>query len=197
MKIAIMQPYFYPYVGYFELMKVVDKFIFLNDVQYVRRSWINRNKIRSKDKAHQWIALPVSYAPRETKIQDIKISNQHWTSHSGLILKSTYGKKIEENDCFVNFLSLCVFENLQDVLINSIKHTAKYLGITCDFDVSSGISNEVREKKIIDICNFFDADTYFNLSGGKNLYNQKQFKEIKINFLELTSYKNNFSISQK
>ena len=57
MKVAITQPYFFPYLGYFKLIESVDKFVFFDDVQYIRRGWVNRNKIRVKNPL--WITVPV------------------------------------------------------------------------------------------------------------------------------------------
>ena len=67
MKIAIMQPYFFPYLGYFQLIRNVDKFVVYDDVQYMQRGWINRNRILMGDKT-PYIILPVSKDSRSKKI---------------------------------------------------------------------------------------------------------------------------------
>lgn len=74
MKTAIMQPYFFPYVGYFELIKYVDNFVFLSNVQYVKRRWINRNKIRSANKNFQYITIPIKNCQQKTLIENIEIN---------------------------------------------------------------------------------------------------------------------------
>ena len=74
-----MQPYFLPYQGYFSLIKEVDLFILLDDVQFIRHGWIERNRILKPQESWQYIKVPLVKHPRETKIKDIKISyNEDW-----------------------------------------------------------------------------------------------------------------------
>src|ERR1700750_1615028 len=73
MKIALMQPYFFPYLGYYQLVKSVDEFVIFDQAQYVRRTWMNRNRILNNHKEFSFLIVPVTKAPRETKIKDIKI----------------------------------------------------------------------------------------------------------------------------
>ena len=72
MKIACMQPYFLPYIGYWQLINTVDKFVILDDVQYITRGWINRNKICINDK-EQWITIPLKDASKNKLINEIQI----------------------------------------------------------------------------------------------------------------------------
>jgi hypothetical protein len=98
MKLAIMQPYFFPYAGYFQLMKNVDLFVFLDDVQYIRRGWINRNKINKNTPTY--ITVPINKAPQSAKINEISICHGWVDNH----LKSfihVYGNKIKENIVFI------------------------------------------------------------------------------------------------
>ena len=69
MKIAIMQPYFLPYIGYFQLVKAVDKFIFLDDVNFIKKGWINRNQLKDNFK----FAIPLKHQSQNKLIKDIKI----------------------------------------------------------------------------------------------------------------------------
>ncbi len=194
MKIAIMQPYFYPYIGYFELVKSVDLFVFLDDVQFTRKGWINRNRIRSKDKIYQSITVPVRNHSRGDKISEILIYESDWNDYMIRLFKSTYGNLPVE---FIeHFTSLKKHIYLKDCLIDSVSWCCKELNISTPFLSSSGISLKKGKDKLIDICNYFNADVYVNASGGEALYSKNDFLEHSINleFMNFTSYHNKFSI---
>jgi len=79
MKLAIMQPYFFLYLGYFSLIKHTDKFILFDIVQFIRHGWIERNRILKPSEGWQYFRVPLQKHPRETKIKDILIDNdQAW-----------------------------------------------------------------------------------------------------------------------
>ena len=79
MKIAIMQPYLFPYIGYFSLIKNTDHFVFFDTPQYIRKGWINRNRILGTKGKDIYFTVPVEKCPRETPIKDVKISyNEDW-----------------------------------------------------------------------------------------------------------------------
>ena len=148
MKIAIMQPYFIPYIGYFELINEVDIFVFLNDVQFIRRGWINRNKIRSKDKDFQYLTIPTFKAKQQENIKNIKMI-KGW---SGSVLR-TINHTFKDKNQTINDM-ICEMDNqelISEALMYSIKKLSRYLGIKCLFKSSTGISSNKRENKIIDI----------------------------------------------
>src|SRR3954471_10551580 len=72
MKVAIMQPYFFPYIGHFQLIQSADRFILLDDVQYIRHGWINRNRILKPGGGFQYIIMPLATHSRETLIKDLR-----------------------------------------------------------------------------------------------------------------------------
>ncbi len=190
-----MQPYFFPYMGYFELIKSVDVFVFLNDVQFTRRGWINRNKIRSKDKQFDNIIVPVKKHKQRTNINLIEVYSNEWND---LLLKKiifTYGKNNKEN-VFCYLKSLKNYNMLKDVLCSSIIWTSRRLGIKTQFENSENISLKNGVFKIIDICKHFNCKHYFNLCNGASIYSQKQFDDynISLNFMKLTEFHNKLSI---
>jgi len=183
-KIAVQQPYFIPYAGYFELHKKIDTFVIFDDVQFNRRGFVHRNKIKI-NKDHVWITLPLMKKKRDTKINELEfdLNSQQFHKYCNLIkiLKQKKQLKFLIND----------FENFDikpiDYIHNINCKILSKLGIENKFLFASEISNKKLsgEKKIIDICKKLNATEYFNLAGGKNLYDTKNFlKEgIKINFL--------------
>lgn len=194
MIVAIMQPYYYPYVGYFELIKAVDKFVFLNDVQYIRRGWINRNRIKW-NKEWKYLTVPVKKCDRSTLIKDIKISNQEWKAKHISSLTYSY-KNILDHPCFqylekINTLSLC------DLLIHTVEHTARFLGIKTEFLNSCDYSNKQKKQGlIIDMCKQLGAKTYINAVGGQHLYSKEEFEDngITLEFMKPTNNPNKLSI---
>lgn len=71
MRVAIMQPYFVPYAGYFRLFAAADLFVIYDCVQFPRRGWVHRNRLPGPDGTPRWLTLPVAKAPRETRIRDL------------------------------------------------------------------------------------------------------------------------------
>lgn len=178
--IAIMQPYFFPYLGYFELIKKADLFIFLNDVQY-KRGWINRNRIVSKDKKFQYITIPVKKHSQKTNIRDILVND--WIELTKSHLVYVYGQKDHE---IYSHISTLTHPYLKDILHESIKWTCNHLGIQTVFENSDGISENKGADKLIDICNHFGEKDYINLSGGKDLYSHSYFEQkgITLHFMD-------------
>ena len=174
MRIAIMQPYFFPYIGYFELMKAVDVFVFLTTVQYIRRGWVNRNRIRTQD-GWRYITVPVQHQPRETLICDTLIDhNQEWLLKMLNTLESTY-KKAAQHPLFESLArerSLL----LSPMLIRTLKATASYLKITPEF-IESWKVDKKGQAMILSICRTLGATTYVNLSGGRELYDESVFQD--------------------
>lgn len=195
MKIAVMQPYFFPYVGYFELIKSVDVFVFLTDVQFTRKGWINRNRIRSTKKEFEPIVVPVVKCPLATRIEDVLIFGTEWSGIIEKKLRHTYSEK--SNHAIVNYVSSLNKHNmLSEMLCESIIWTCKLLGINTKFAYSHGISDKKNKYKILDICKSFECDTYINACGGAELYSKSEFSDAGINleFMKSTEYKNNLSI---
>jgi hypothetical protein len=197
MKIAVMQPYFFPYIGYFELIKSVDRFYFLDNVQYIKQSWMNRNRIRANNaEGWQWLIVPVENAPVETIISEIKISGSHWLKKSKKTLLQTYGKKIEDHPLFK------VFDRIEDylnpLLQNSVCQIARYLGIETPFESCTQFSHitSTGQQRVIDLCREVKADVYINSPGGRELYDEKTFADngIELQFMEPTQHPNRLSI---
>ena len=191
MKVACMQPYFLPYIGYWQLIHAVDKFVILDDVQYITKGWVNRNKIIVNGK-EKWITIPLKNANRNRMINEIEICDKSlWLPKFERSIKynfknSIFFKEIYELiDCILNNEE----NNLSKFLLNSISSICNYLGIKTDILVSSSCSpkRELKgESRIIEICKNIGASSYINLPGGKNLYNNSSFSEegIDLHFLE-------------
>lgn len=198
MKVAIMQPYFFPYLGYFQLIALVDKFIIYDDVNYINRGWINRNNILINGKAGL-ISVPLIGASQNKLIKDISPMDDHkW--------RNTLLKTIEHNYKKAPHFKI-VFEIIQKIIMADaatiselnfigIKTVSEYIGITTDFIPSSVIYDNSALKgqyRILDICKKENANHYINPIGGMELYDHKVFlnEGISLNFIktEISPYK--------
>jgi len=191
MKIAIMQPYFFPYMGYFELMASVDLFVFLEDVQFTRKGWVNRNRIIDQHHDFQYLTIPIRRCSRSTKINEV-FCCPHWKQSILDKVIKTYGKRLHSS--IIECLPSANITKLVDTLKHSLIKMCDILEIDCNFASSKGISKKSGQEKILEICRFFGAQEYWNLSGGIGLYNQENFSEIKLNFMRPTSFANKLSI---
>ncbi len=193
MKIAIMQPYLLPYIGYWQLIKSVDKFIIFDDIAYINKGYINRNKILVKGKPYQF-TLELVGASQNKLINEIQIGK-----NSTKILK-TIELNYKRADNFKNVFPLIqnIFNqeenNLAKFIGYSLKKITNYLDIDTNFIYSSKITknnNLKNQDKIIFICEKLKANHYINLIGGVGLYDNAKFKSknIKLSFLETNKIK--------
>lgn len=196
MKVAIMQPYFFPYLGYFDLINQVDTFVFLNDVNYINKGWVNRNRILVNN-LEFLITLPIEQASQNKLIKDLKI---HKPENSLKKFNKTINMAYKKHPYFNSVKSLVLHEqeseipSLDSYLMNNIMNICNYLDINTNFIDSSNllINKELTgEKRIIEICKTLSASDYVNLSGGKHLYNENHFLNANINLVFTKAFKSN------
>lgn len=191
MKVAIMQPYFVPYIGYFQLIAAVDKFILLDDVNYIKGGWINRNRILS-NATPTWMTIPLLGASPNKLIADIeilpdngwrrKMTNQIRQSYAGARFCASTFRHFEiwiENA--QGSLSVYLYKLLQDI--------SSILDINTEIVPSSSIFPKnilSGVDRVLDICNQVGATHYINAPGGKFLYDAEVFqkKGIVLEFVE-------------
>ena len=193
MKIAIMQPYLFPYIGYWQLINVVDKFVIFDDVNFINKGFINRNKILVKNKPHQF-SLELVGASQNKPINQIQIGN-----NSKKLLR-TIEQSYKKSPCF-NIVYQLIKEifnhnekNLSKFIGHSLKKISDFLDIDTMFIYSSDIkkNNDLRNQdKIINICQMLNVTHYINPINGKELYNKKIFERnnIKLNFIKTNSFR--------
>jgi len=195
MKVGIMQPYFLPYIGYFQLIKAVDVFVLYDDVNFIKGGWINRNFILINGEKHLF-TIKLSKASPNKLINEIEIKD---TFEDFLkTIKINYRKAPHYEDVLTLIEKIITFKNhnLSVFIINSIKEILLYLDIHTTVLVSSGLQKNhlVKGKdKVIDICKNLGAKVYLNALGGKELYNKDDFllHEIDLGFVkpEIIPYK--------
>lgn len=190
MRVAIMQPYFLPYLLYFQLIHAVDLFIILDDVSFIRGGWINRNHICVSGKKY-WLTLPLLGASQNLKINEIALClDSKWKKKTLNTLLHSYKESLFRIRTMDLFNRITNFEsyNLRDFVTNSLREISDFLGITTKFKFSSLIGYEdlKGQDRILKICEKSGATEYFNLPGGVTLYQQEEFlsHNIKLRFIQ-------------
>lgn len=200
MKVAIMQPYFLPYIGYFQLMNAVDEYVVYDNIEFSKKGWINRNRILVNGK-DSFITIPLKKDSDYLHIGDRYLADS-WLNDRGKMLNKiieSYRKSTYFNIAF-DVIEKCILfdeQNLFKFIFNSLNRVKEYLEIKTPFIISSTIpvDHEIKaEKKVMEICKAMKATNYINPIGGVELYNKGDFKKagIDLNFLKT----NNFSYKQ-
>jgi len=185
MKLAIMQPYFFPYLGYWQLLGSVDRFVIYDDVNYIKGGWINRNRILINGKP-SYITAPLYQASYNKRICDVSLqSSPVWRKKMVKSIENAYRKApffsevfpiIEKTICYKT-------ENLADFLAYHLKAMAVFLGINTEFVKTSRCYKNhdlTGQDRILDICKREGANEYINLQGGQALYDAEAFRRLGI-----------------
>lgn len=205
MKIAIMQPYLFPYIGYFQLINAVDKFIVYDDVNFIKQGWINRNNILVNGKAFLFSA-PVVNISSYSLINQTEISYKiDWSNKLLKTIRLSYQKSPYFSNIF--FLLEELFSQkdqfISELALKSIKLVTNYLDIKTEIrETTQHYMNAqlAAQNRILDICKIEKATNYINLSGGIDLYSKEDFRKesihlnfIKSNNIEYQQFNNEFT----
>lgn len=190
MKLAIMQPYFFPYIGFFQLIAASDIFVLHDDVQYIKGGWVNRNKILL-NRESRMITYPVKKGDFKLPINARRYVDEK-QAHKGIInlIKQAYTKApfYSQVIAIINDIFMLADKNVARFNENLIRCIADYLGMDCKIITSSAMKKDdslVGELRVIDICKRLGATDYTNPIGGKKLYHQDSFQKygIALHFL--------------
>ena len=192
MKLAIMQPYFFPYLGYWQLMDAVDRFVIYDDVNFIKRGWINRNRILINGAPH-YITVPLEGGSQNKRICDLAIHEaQAWRRKTAKSIECAYSKSPFYSAVYPEIERQIFHDsnNLADFLAANLNSMAKFLGIDTEIVVSSRKyrnSDLSSQDRIIDICQREDASAYVNLPGGQELYDAASFHSANLDLIFLSS----------
>jgi hypothetical protein len=184
MKLGIMQPYFFPYVGYFQLIAAVDVFVVYDNIKYTKKGWINRNRMLQNDKdvtfslylksdsdylniCQRELSADFNRAKLTSQFKDAYRRAPYFEQTFQLVEQVVYGEQM----------------NLFDFLHRSIVKTCEHLNIQTTIKVSSDITidhNLRGQDKVLAICSALGATTYINAIGGRELYSEEAFRERSI-----------------
>lgn len=199
MKIGIMQPYFFPYIGYWQLINAVDKFIVYDNIKYTKKSWIRRNRILI-DGSDKMFTIPIKNDSDYLNIGNRYLSEDHKTECHKLLKQfiMAYNHAPEFDKVMPLIEEVMSFEsdNLFDFIYNSIIKVAGFLEIQTELIVSSKIKMDHTLKcsnRVIETCRKLNASQYYNAIGGVTLYDKELFQRegIELSFIQTNdlSYK--------
>jgi hypothetical protein len=194
MTIAIMQPYIFPYIGYFQLINAVDKFIIYDDVNFINKGWINRNNILVSGNAHLF-TIPLKDASQNKLISEVEIlMSEPWQKKFLKTIQQSYQKAPYYQKAFVLIEEIV---NLEVQTIGELAHRA-LVKISAAMEIETEIipsSTKYNNKglkgqdRILDICKQEKASHYINPIGGVELYDKSKFEKegIKLDFIKSVS----------
>ena len=191
MTIAIMQPYIFPYVGYFQLINAVDKFIIYDDVNFINRGWINRNNLLVSGKPNLF-TIPLKDASQNKLINEVAIlKGDPWKKKFLKTIQQSYQKAPYYQKVFVLIEEIVHLEpeTIHELTVAALRKTCAYMGIVTEIIPSSEIYNNKELKgqdRILDICKKEKASHYINPIGGMELYNKDKFAQegVKLDFIK-------------
>ena len=201
-KLGIMQPYLFPYLGYFQLMDAVDEYYFCGSLQYTKRTWVNRNRICINAKKND-----ISYFTFSIAKDDIskRINERYYSNLKNdkeklkRYIYQTYksAKNFEEAYCVLEKALSYENENVAYFNMNSNYVIAEYLGVSNKINAIEIISDEDfwinfyqldYQERVIYLCKYLNCDTYINAIGGTELYHRETFQEndIDLRFIQMS-----------
>lgn len=195
MILGIMQPYFFPYLGYWQLINAVDTYVVYDDVAYIKGGWINRNNILVNGKANL-ITLSLENSSSFKNINEINIIQNGKNAEKILKTIQNVYKKAPYFTQVMPILENLFLNNstISTLNYNSIIEINKYLGINTKVILSSELEKDNSLKaqdKVIHINKLLGSDTYINAVGGQELYDRVAFKNegIELKFLKMRDIK--------
>lgn len=198
MNVGIMQPYFYPYIGYFQLINYVDKFVIYDEIQYTKKGWINRNRFL-KNGYPEYFTLPLKKDSDFLNVNERYLSDL-WDAEKIKMLnqiKNAYQKAPNYKVIFALFEESINYSknNLFEFILHSIEQICMYLEIKTEIVISSKLTlpKDLKSKdKVIAICKELEATSYINPIGGVALYDKTIFKNEGIDLLFLKARNSNY-----
>ncbi|ABD42806.1 conserved hypothetical protein [Methanospirillum hungatei JF-1] len=192
MKAAIIQSNYLPWKGYFDIIHDVDVFVFLEDVQYTKQDWRNRNRIKTPH-GPKWIIVPVTGGIHQ-KIFDVKIDySSNWIEKQKRQIEHSYCKAHYYENYKKELLDIFIknFDSLSELNIFAIKKISKILGIETKFSKSTDLNVDgTKDDKLIGICQKIGANSYMSGPAAKNYIKIDKFSNanIELEFKDYSGY---------
>lgn len=178
--VAVLQPSYLPWAGAFDMMAAADVWVFYDDVQYTRRDWRNRNRIKGP-KGPELLTVPVRKCPIETLIRDVRIHDEEDWAHSHLARLERCYAGCPQRDAVLALLEplLCSGEqSLAALCMDTTRALARHLGLAPRFVTASELAVEGRgQARVLALCRTLGAASYVNGAAGRALYDESAFAE--------------------
>ena len=192
--IAVMQPYFSPYAGYFRLLVEADIFVLYDCVQFPRRGWVHRNRFSTETGEATWLTLPIKKAPQKTPIQKLAFNDNAQDTWTIRLERFTHLQSIERSQTWQELSTLA--NTPIDFIERTLRWSAAELGIQTQFIRSSTLNTPTSlrgEERILHIVKALGGSRYINSPGGVELYDPTRFKSHNITLQFLSSYTGSYS----
>ena len=190
MKIAIMQPYFFPYIGYFQLINAVDVFVLYDDVHFIKKGWINRNRILLNGKAHLF-TIPCKDSSQNRLISETEIAFGGKAKDKLIRTIQMAYKRAPYYHDVLGMIEEVILSNslyLHEIATKSIQSICSFLSIETLLKSSLTYRNQSlkKEDRLIDICKNENILEYINAEGGQEIYTKDSFaaKSIFLSFIK-------------
>jgi hypothetical protein len=192
MKVAIMQPYFFPYIGYFQLIAAVDLFVIYDNIKYTKKGWINRNRIL-RNGADCVFTVPLRKDSDSLDVRDRAVAADYDRGRLVNQLREAYRRAPHFQDGFsiVEKAVMAPLDNLFDYVHGSVAEVCRYLGIETRIVPSSrfAIDPALRaQDKVLALCEAASASIYVNAIGGQELYDREEFRGRSVDLKFLKTY---------
>jgi len=192
MRVGIMQPYFFPYIGYFQLIDAVDIYVNLDHVSFMKRSYMTRNSIKNNIS----INIPVSGGSQNKTCREVTVlADDKWWNTFEKTLAGVYKKEPQCQLVLDEILlpwknNICTIDrpiSISEFNFSAIYFICKYLDINTRFYSSDGLTTRKKNEGLQDITKYFNGTTYINAIGGQVLYNKEDFasQDIDLYFLKM------------
>jgi hypothetical protein len=189
MKLAIMQPYFLPYIGYYQLIAAVDEFVIYDNIKYTKKGWINRNRFLLNGESATF-SIPLVKASDLLDVRERSLSPSYQRDKLIRQFDSAYCKapQFQAARDVISQVIRCDATNLFDYILNATQSICRLLGIDTKIIISSGIGidHQLRsEEKVLAICAQLGASEYLNSIGGIELYSREHFRArgVRLDFI--------------
>jgi len=194
MRVSIMQPYLFPYLGYFHLMEASDVIVLYDDVNYLKAGWVNRNRLLLHGEEFLF-TVPVSKGSQNKRINEIRpVIDDRWRQKFENRLYHAYRKSpnFEAISQITKRTFAEEYQDITDMCLMSLKQVYEYLGIDFVWTKASSFAPETRgigkADRLIQIVKKYEAQQYVNVTGGQELYSKKYFQEHGIDLYFVKSF---------
>jgi hypothetical protein len=192
--ILITQSNYIPWKGYFDAINIVDEFVLYDDMQFTRRDWRNRNKIKTAD-GIQWLTIPVEVKGKYfQKIKETKISDKSWNLQHWQMIRHNYNKANcfnEVKDFIENLYQTAISDWLSDVNYHFLRGISDFLEIKTPMRFSSAFSlEEGKTERLVSICKQCSATDYYTGPAAKNYMDESLFEKenITVHYFDYSGY---------
>jgi hypothetical protein len=199
MKLGIMQPYFFPYVGHFALIAAVDEWVVLDVTQYTRKSWINRNRVLRPDGGWQYISVPLATSSIHIKISEARIAKLREQERYVLGKMSHYRKRapyyVQACEIVRSTFAGLPDDRLVSLNVAGLRTVCRYLGLPFRYRICSQLAIDwpgglAAGRWAPWICAKLSAEAYLNPIAGRELFDPADFANagVRLGFLDFASF---------